>query len=245
MLGHQLGALRPSTGPCAALDHARHHRLEVPAAAGQQRLQRADRSSAPTGSCAAGSARPSERRRAGRSMVSTPPAMPASIWPSAILCRSGSRLRGWCRRRAACPARGLRIRPDDSTLSRTRLKSLECFRPRRRPRRPGARPAAVAIDDAAQRGRQHVLIASARVGAMSAGERNANATDNSDVLDPRSNQHGFPLEIGSSLLPSVRRGCWHNRGCPYFLIPCRDLRRRAQHARFQCGDRCCQRPDLV
>ena len=69
---------------------------------------------------------------------------------------------------------------------------------------------AVAVDHAAQRGGEHVLIAGRGIGAMGAGEGNAHAADDGDAPDIASYQHGYLCHLRR--LPGERSLACHQSG---------------------------------
>ena len=127
----------------------------------------------------------------GSLMVSTPPARPASIWPSAILlamrmaasrpvpqarCTSSAgRLRVEARRQHALADEVVVLRMLDDCAGDGVAQALALQ--------------LVAVDDAAERGREHFLVADAGVCAVSARERNPDAADDGDASYGGSNEH--------------------------------------------------------
>ena len=127
----------------------------------------------------------------GSLMVSTPPARPASIWPSAILLPmriAASRLVPQAR--CTSSAGRLRVEPADEHALADQVVVLRVLD-------DGAGDGVaqalalqlVALDDAAEGGGQHFLVADARVGAVRASEWNAEAANDGDPPDCGADEH--------------------------------------------------------
>jgi hypothetical protein len=121
-------------------------------------------------------------------MLSTPAAMPASIWPSAILLATriaASRLV------PQVEARRLRIEPRRQYAFARQVEVAGMLDDR-----AGDHVAeALALkpetsDEAPQCRREQVLVAVARVGAVGAGKGNARAAEDRDASDLGSDKHG-------------------------------------------------------
>ncbi len=115
-------------------------------------------------------------------VVSVPPAIPTSIWPSAILLATW--IAAWSPVAQACwmSAAGVSAESfEPSTDSRVRLKSRACLRTA--PATTSPRTLALESepgDQAVDRGGQHLLVGGVGVGAVGARERDSVAADDGD-----------------------------------------------------------------
>ena len=175
--------------------------------------------------------------------MSTPPAMPASIWPSAILFATtiaASRLvpQARCTSRPGVSGDS----PESSSDSRARFHWLECFITAPATTSPRRTPfSAVLVDHRLQRRGEHFLVADARVGAVCAREGYARAADDCDAPGLRSDQHvgspmgaGLPASARMPASPRARHGAhprWsrepHERTRQLSATPSRVIRARS------------------
>ena len=113
-------------------------------------------------------------------VVSTPPAMPDSIWPEGDLVgdQDGGLQPGAAGLLDVVRRGGRRDSREPSTLSRVRLKSRECLRTAPATTSPTCSPCSPKRATSPSRvGGEHVLVGRLRVGGVGAGERDAVAAD--------------------------------------------------------------------